>query len=128
MAGIPSGNGSEVLKRTTIHAQSNTATAFRWDGTMASTGTSTYTVTANHIVSVLSVIVCEQGNAAETFNLYMNDGANTIQLLQSQSLGAYGTFVFNDKFVLTSGDKLIVNCGSSANVDFICSYIDQDWS
>ena len=125
---IPSGSGTEVLKRTTIHAKSNTETAFRWDGTMASTGTSTYTVTANHIVTVLSVIVCEQGNAAETFNLYMHDGANTIKLLQSQSLGAYGSFAFNDKFVLTGGDKLIVNCGSSANVDFICSYIDQDWS
>ena len=125
---IPSGSGTEVLKRTTIHAQSNTATAFRWDGTMATTGTSTYTVTANHIVTVLSIIACEQGNAAELIWLYMNDGSNDIQLLQSQSLGAYGTFAFNDKVVLTGGDKLLVKCSSSANVDFICSYIDQDWS
>lgn len=125
---IPSDSGTEVLKRTTIHAQSNTPTAFRWDGTMASTGTSTYTVTAHHIVTVLSIIACEQGPAAETFNLYMHDGANTIQLLQSQSLGAYGSFAFNDRVVLTAGDKLLVNCGSAANVDFICSYIDQNWS
>jgi hypothetical protein len=128
MSGIPSGNGSEVLKRTTIHAQSNTATSFRWDGTMATTGTSTYAVTANHIITVINIIFNEQANAGEDINLYMNDGSNNIQLIQSQSLPAYGTFVWNDRLVLTGGDKLIINAGSSANIDAICNYIDQDWS
>ena len=125
---IPSGSGTEVLKRTTIHAQSNTATAFRWDGTMATTGTSTYTVPANHIITVLNVIFNEQANAGEDINLYMNDGTNNIQLLQTQRLNGYQTFVWNDRFVLTAGDKLIINAGDAANVDAICNYIDQDWS
>tara|TARA_Y100001963_G_scaffold43731_1_gene61362 strand:+ start:569 stop:952 length:384 start_codon:yes stop_codon:yes gene_type:complete len=124
----PSGSGSEVLKRTLIHAQSNTATAFRWDGTMATTGTSTYTVTATHIITVISIIANEQANADELINLYMNDGTNNHQLLQNQDLPAYTTYVWNDKFVLYGGDKLIVNLGSAGNVDFICSYIDQDWT
>ena len=84
----PSGSGSEVLKRTLILAQSNTATAFMWDGTMATTGTSTYTVTATHIITVISIIANEQANADELINLYMNDGTNNHQLLQNQDLPA----------------------------------------
>ena len=125
---IPSGSGTEVLKRTTIHAQSNTATAFRWDGTMATTGTATYTVPANHIITVLNVIMVDQGGASEVISLYMHDGTNNITLLQSQTLPAYGTFVFNDRFILTAGDKLQFNCSSAANVDAMLNYIDQDWS
>jgi len=125
---IPSGSGTEVLKRTTIHAQSNAETAFRWDGTMATTGTNTYTVPANHIITVLSIIVVEQGNDSETFDIYMNNGSSNIRLLKAQPITGYSTFVFNDKFVLTGGDKLVVGAGSSANIDFLCSYIDQDWS
>ena len=125
---IPSGSGTEVLKRTTINNQSDDATAFRWDGTMATLGNETYTVPANHIITVLSIIICEQGNAAELVNLYMHDGAQNHQLLQSQALSAYSTFIWNDRFILTGGDKLIVDLATSGSVDLICSYIDQDWS
>ena len=125
---IPSGSGTEVLKRTTISAQSNTATSFRWDGTMASVGTSTYTIPALHIITVLSIIITDQGNAAETIDMYMNDASNNTALLSAQALTAYGTFVWNDKFVIIGGDKLVINCGSAANVDFVCTYIDQDWT
>ena len=124
----PTGTGTEVLKRTTIDTQSNTATSFRWDGTMASTGTSSYTVTALHIITVLSVIANEVGNAAELLSLYVYDGSRTLYLVTQQALAAYETFVWNDKFVLIGGDKLLVNCASTANVDLVCSYIDQDWS
>ena len=95
---------------------------------MASVGTSSYTVTALHIITVLSVIATEQGSAAELINMYMVDGSNNISIFSSQALGSLGTFVWNDKFVLIGGDKLAVNTESGANVDFLCSYIDQDWS
>ena len=124
----PTGSGSEILKRTLIPAQSNTATAFRWDGTMATVGTSSYTVTALHIITVLSVVATDAGNAAEIFDLSVHDGSNYLYLLQQQALAAYETFVWNDRVVLIGGDKLLVNCNSTANVDFLCSYIDQDWS
>ena len=123
----PTGTGTEVLKRTTIHAQSNTSTSFRWDGTMATTGTSSYTVTALHIITVLSIIVYEAGAAAEVISMYLNDATNNINLML-QSIGTNKTFVWNERFVLIGGDKLIVSCASSANVDFYCTYIDQDWS
>ena len=124
----PTGSGSEILARTTIHAQSDTATAFRFDGTMATTGTSTYTVPALHIITVLSVIATDQGSASELINMYMNDGSNNISIISSQAIGSLGTFVWNDKFVLIGGDKLVVDTESSANVDLLCSFIDQDWT
>jgi len=125
---LPTGSGSEVLKRTTINNQSNDATAFRWDGTMATVGTETYTVPANHIITVLSIIFCEQGNVAESVHMYMYDGANNHQLLEGQELAAYSTFIWNDRFVLTGGDKLIVDLADAGIVDFVLSYIDQDWT
>tara|TARA_Y100000593_G_C4084478_1_gene225456 strand:- start:143 stop:526 length:384 start_codon:yes stop_codon:yes gene_type:complete len=125
---IPSGSGTEVLKRTTIHALSNVETAFRWDGTMATTGTSTYTVTANHIITVLNIVVAETQSSEENFNIYMHDGSNAIHLLRNQSLSFKETFVWNDRLVLTGGDKLILYAEASANIDVVCNYIDQDWS
>ena len=125
---IPSGSGTEVLKRTTINNQSTDATAFRWDGTMATVGTETYTVPANHIITVLSIIMCEQTNTAESVHMYMYDGANNHQLLEGQALSAYSTFIWNDRFVLTGGDKLIVDLADAGSVDFVLSYIDQDWT
>ena len=124
----PVGSGSEVLKRTLIHAQSNDPTAFRWDGTMATVGTETYTVTATHIITIVSIVACEQAGTDEDIHLYMHDGTNTHQYLQDQSLPAKSTYVWNDRFVLYGGDKLIVNLSNAGNVDFICSYIDQDWT
>ena len=123
----PTGSGSEVLKRTTINALADTATAFRWDGTMATTGTSTYTVPALHIITVLSVIFCDQANESDDTNMYIYDGANNIYLMQSQTIGAFGTFAWNDKFVLIGGDKLIVQSTSGATQDVSCHYIDQNW-
>jgi len=125
---IPSGSGTEVLKRTTINAQTNSATAFRWDGTMATTGTSTYTVPANHIITVLTIIINEYNNTNELLDLYMNDGSRDISMLYQQPIGAKATFIWNDRFILQGGDKLIVNLASVGNMELLCSYIDQDWS
>ena len=125
----PTGSGSEVLQRTTIHSQEHVATAFRWDGTMATTGTSTYTVPALHIITVLSVIICDQGDNDRTDVMYIHDGANNIVIFQNQPIAAYQTFVWNDRFVLIGGDKLIVNTSAAgASHDFTCSYIDQNWT
>tara|TARA_Y100001951_G_C11157091_1_gene192599 strand:- start:46 stop:429 length:384 start_codon:yes stop_codon:yes gene_type:complete len=124
----PTGSGSERLMRGGINAQSDTETAFKFDGTSPTTGTNSYTVPANHIITVLGIIVCEQGNATETFSLYAGDGSNNIVLVQGQSIGAYQTFVFSDKVVLQGGDSLKINAGNTANLDVWYSYIDQDWT
>ena len=127
---IPSGSGSEVLKRTTVDGFWNSTTAFRWDGTMATPGTSTYTVPAHHIITVISIKFLERdGENDHNFRLIANNGSSDIWLLCNQNMNANETFVWNDKIVLTAGDKLQVLMGSSnGTMDAYCSYIDQDWS
>lgn len=115
---IPSGSGTEVLKRASLHAVTNSYQAI-------------ITGTANHIYTILSVIFCEQGEAAELINMRVDvsaSGSNQIRLLEQQTIGVFGTFVFNDKFVLSGTDKLEVGTDGPANVDVYVSYIDQDWS
>tara|TARA_Y100001951_G_scaffold82022_1_gene70381 strand:+ start:64 stop:447 length:384 start_codon:yes stop_codon:yes gene_type:complete len=124
----PTGSGTEILRRGGINALSDSQTAFRFDGTSSTTGTNNYTVPANHIITVLNVIVNEQGGAAETFNLSVNDGTINIVLLQSQAIGIYETFIFDEKIVLLGGDYMQMVVGSAGNVDVWYSYIDQDWS
>ena len=124
----PTGSGTEILYRGTIHAQSNTGTSFRWDKTNPTTGTSSYTVPANHIITVLSVTFCEVGGAAESFHFDMHDGTNYIYFLNTQSIGIRETFVWSDKIVLVGGDKMSVNLTSAGNMDVTYTFIDQDWS
>ena len=48
----PTGSGSEILRRGIISPQSNSATAFRFDGTSPTVGTASYTVPALHIITM----------------------------------------------------------------------------
>ena len=124
----PTGSGSEILYRGTIHNQSDTATALRWDKTNPTTATSTYTVPALHIITVITISITEVDGNNETFDLLINDGTNNIYILQDQTLSAKSTFVYSDKIVLVAGDKLTVYTGDAGNVDVHYSYIDQDWT
>ena len=56
------------MQRGAIHALVSTATSFKFDGTSpaaAGSGHQAYTVPTNHIITMLSIIVCEQGGVAE---------------------------------------------------------------
>jgi hypothetical protein len=76
------------------------------------------------------------GSAAETISMYVDAGAvdvssspgQDIYLLNVQALASGETFIWNDKIVLKGTDALKVVTGGSANVDVVCSFIDQDWS
>ena len=113
-ANIPSGSGSERLRRATIHGLNN-------DTQEILSGT------AGHIYTILSVIFCDESNASGTINIRMNNGTGDVHLVVQQPHGAYGTFVFNDKFVLEEDDDLDVY-NSVTNGDWIVTYIDQDWT
>ena len=123
----PTGSGSEILRRGIISPQSNSATAFRFDGTSPTVGTASYTVPALHIITMLSIFICEQANVAETFTMWVVSNSNEMKLLQGQSLGARETFVWNDRFTLIGGDALHIGTGNAAKVDVYYSYIDQSW-
>ena len=113
---IPSGSGTEVLKVSTATITSNSATDL-------------ITGVANHIYTVLSVNICETGAQGEAMDLYVHDDGSTIYyLIRNHTLPAYGTFVYNDKLVLSGTDRLTLQFGSSCDIDVVVSYIDQDWS
>ena len=121
-------SGTEVLRRGSVNAQSSTDTYLKFDNTATTAaGTQSQTVPANHIVTVLNVILCEQGNASELFTMRGELGAGARYFLNLQPLGAYKTFVWSDKIVLIGGDALRIGTGSAANIDIYYSYIDQSW-
>ena len=126
---IPSGSGTEVLRRGTAHAISNAATALRFDGNpVSAVGTNTVTVPANHIITLVSMSFVEVGGANAAVNMIIRDGTNDIYILVAETLPGNSTFFLNEKIVIHPGDKVTVFLGASGNTDVWYSYIDQDWS
>ena len=124
----PTGTGSECLYRGAIDGQADDVTAFRWDRTDPTKGTDTYTVPALHIITLLSVTICDQANAAGVIQMYCKETAgNAIWLLEDQAIGMDGTFIWNEKIVLIGGDQILVQGGSGDSFDIWYSFIDQNW-
>ena len=82
--------------------------------------------TAGHTYTVLSITICETQGAAETFDLYVDDGdAGTDHYIyKDQDIGAKETFVHNDRIVLEGTDMLGI-LASSGDLDVVVSYLDQ---
>ena len=111
----PSGVGTEVLRRVFLESASNTTTSL-------------LTVATDHIYTVLSVIFENGQTATKNFTMSISgDGSGGVYLIRNQSVVQNGTFVFNDKFVLTEGDILKITSDSTDH-DVWCSYIDQTFS
>ena len=110
---MPTGSGSERLRRATIHALNN-------DTQTILTGV------AGHIYTILTVSFNNQTGTASEIEITMNDGSNDIRLLRNFSVPGSGQFVWNDKFVIEENDILKVQ-NQSASGDWMGSYIDQNW-
>tara|TARA_R110002020_G_scaffold32222_1_gene99317 strand:+ start:746 stop:1075 length:330 start_codon:yes stop_codon:yes gene_type:complete len=80
-----------------------------------------------HTYTIISVIITETAGAAETVDLYIDDGGGgtDFELLSDQAVGANETFILNDKFVIEDEDHLCAALASSGNVDITVSYLDQ---
>ena len=127
----PTGSGSERLMRGTVNALTNQTTALLFTGANNTTkNQETNEVPANHIITMVSMIFTETSENAEAINMYVECASPTdaISILRAQPISGYGTFVFNDKFVLQGGDHLIVYLQDAGTVDLHYTYIDQDWS
>ena len=115
---IPSGSGTEVLKRGTFTV-TTTADTKILDGV------------ANHIYTVLSIVITETAGAAEVFGLFLDPSAagTDYEILSlATALGADETFVFNDRLVLSGTDELNFKSNGTCDIDIVISYIDQDWT
>ena len=80
-----------------------------------------------HTYTILNITFCETAGAAETFDLYIDDGGGgtDYEILSDQALGANETFEYTGRIVLTDEDHLCAATASSANVDIVVSYLDQ---
>ena len=127
----PTGSGSERLMRGTVNALTNQTTALLFTGANNTTkNQETNTVPTNHIITMVSMVFTETSDDNRKINMYVECSSPTdaISLLRAQPISGYGTFVFNDKFILQGGDKLIVYLQDAGTVDLHYTYIDQDWS
>ena len=115
---IPSGSGTEVLKRAS--------------GTTTAT-TTILTVGTHKIVTVLSMLI-RNGDGTNDTDLYIkaNDGsADRVLIYLGENTGKLlkgSTFVMNDKIVLYPADTLIITEDGSVTLTYWVSYIEQDWS
>ena len=82
---------------------------------------------AGHTYTVLSITMCETAGAAETFDLYVDDGDGGTDhyIYKTQALGANETYEHTGRIVLTNEDHLTAKCASAAAVDVVVSYLDQ---
>jgi len=127
---IPSGSGTEVLKRNSISGQSTTWTELNWAGEQTAGGASSGTtaIPANHIITIMSIVFCNGSGADRTVQMKSTaSGRDQIEFLTTQSLPTNGTFIFNDRIVLYPVDKLMFY-SSGTSVGIWLSYIQQDWT
>ena len=113
---MPTGSGSERLRRVTVTALNN-----GWQNNVISG-------TAGHIYTILSIIFQDQQGASGTALIRVNNGSTDIVLVGSGNVvPANGTFVFSDRFVMEEDDDLDVY-NACTNGDWYISFIDQDWT
>jgi hypothetical protein len=111
---IPSGGGTEVLKRVTQNGLNNTTTT-------------AFTVDANKICTILSIMITDMSSGGTCRVEVSPLGSGSCFLAFDQTIPASSTFIFNDRFVMTATDVLKIQC-TSTDHDFYVSYIEQDWS
>ena len=80
-----------------------------------------------HTYTILNITFCETAGAAETVDMYIDDGGGgtDYEILSDQALGANETFEYTGRIVLTDEDHLVAKTASAAAVDVVVSYLDQ---
>ena len=125
---IPSGAGTEVLRRNGIAGQSTTETSIDWAQaiqTAAGNTSGTTAVPAEAIITVLNIIWCNRDANSRTFDLRIDHASGTaIYIMLTQPIATLQTFVFSDKLVLREGDILKFDM-SGSDVDIRLNYIYQ---
>ena len=80
-----------------------------------------------HTYTILSITFCETAGAAETFDLFIDDGGGgtDYEIYSDQALAANATFEHTTRIVLEATDTLCCELASAGNVDVVVSYLDQ---
>ena len=82
---------------------------------------------SGHTYTILGITFCETAGAAETVDLYIDDGGTgtDYEILSDQAVGANETFEYTGRLVLEDEDHLCAATADSANVDVVVTYLDQ---
>ena len=86
---------------------------------------------ANHIYTIISIIVCERAALSDAmFELYLDPdaGGSDMAIADNVPVPSSGTFVWTDRFSITGTDKLHIkgkSAGGTADFNVWCTYIDQ---
>ncbi len=82
---------------------------------------------SGHTYTILSIMITETAGAAETFDLYVDDGGGGTDyyIYKVQPLGANQTFEHTGRIVIVDEDHLCAITAGTANVDVVVSYLDQ---
>jgi len=113
--------GKEVIRRSYL------------DGA-AETETTILTGVANHIMTIVSIIITERAGLSDAyFEMYVDYdlGGTDLQLKDSTAVPSGGTFIWSDRFAITATDKLHfkgASAGGTAAFDVWCTYIDQQFA
>ena len=113
--------GKEVIRRSYIDGQAE------GEGTIL-------TGVANHIMTIVSIIIIERGGRDDvTFSMYIDAdlGGADVYLVNVRPLISQETFIWNDRFAITATDKLHIigaAAGGTAEYDVWCTYIDQQFA
>ena len=105
---------SEVMKEKCVRAMTNSENTL-------------LTASSGHTYTILGIMFCEAGAAAETFDLYVDPlgGSAATYIYKAQALGANETFEHTGRIVLEATDVLYGIAGGSADIDVFISYLDQ---
>ena len=130
---IPSGGGSEVLKRHAVKSSAAGWTTIRWTEDVTAQGNTSAggeAVPTNVILTILNISMHNTDNSNTMgFALTQDVGTTTDVYILSNSttiIPAVGTFIYSDKIVLYPTDKLKVYGNRGHNC--IINYIKQDWT
>ena len=111
--------GTEILRRS--HANI----------TASASNTTLLTGLANYTYTIISIIFGNNSSSdTEELNLWVSaDSSTEVRLLTEHALPGKGTFVWNDKIMLSDTDKLLVRlAGGTGDVDVLLTYIENRWA
>ena len=125
---LPTGSGSEILRRGIVDVQSTTETSLLFTGAKTAAAASGNTVPALHIITMLNMSFCNTTASSMTLSMWVYGDSVYSTYFSAQTIASNSTFVWNDRFVLQAGDSLRINGVGSGTCDVNYSFIDQDWS
>ena len=130
---IPSGSGTEVLKRNSLLSTSGTGgtwTGIDWTDSQTDESNSSNTeVPANHVYTILNFSATNLDTAARYFHVKITNSGHDddLYIVQGVDLLHQEIYIWNTKIVLHPLDTFYIYNYSQA-VHYYINYLDQDYT